>query len=148
MRWDGRAKTLVSAELARWQAEGRVVAVCPEMLGGLPTPRPPAEIASGADGGDVLDSAARVITRDGADVTEAFVRGARAALARAQQAGAGVALLIDRSPSCGSLEIYDGRFEGAAHPGAGVTATLLRRHGVRVFAPSQIDELAAVMDAE
>lgn len=146
MRYDGKAKALLSEELARWQAEGRVVAVCPETLGGLPTPRPPAEIADAADGGDVLAGAAKVRTRDGEDVTAAFVRGAEAALARARETGAELALLIDLSPSCGSLAVYDGSFSGARRPGAGVTAALLRQHGVRVFAPSQIDALAAAMD--
>lgn len=146
MRYDGKAKTLLSEELARWQAEGRVVAVCPETLGGLPTPRPPAEIADAADGRDVLAGAATVRTRDGEDVTAAFVRGAEAALTRARETGAELALLIDLSPSCGSLAIYDGSFSGARRPGAGVTAALLRQHGVRVFAPSQIDALAAAMD--
>lgn len=148
MRWDGRAKTLLSEELARWQSEGRVVPVCPETLGGLPTPRPPAEIASGADGGDVLAGSVRVTTRNGEDVTDAFVQGAEATLARAREAGAQLALLIDLSPSCGSLAIYDGSFSGARHPGAGVTAALLRQNGVRVFAPSQIDALAAAMDGD
>lgn len=146
MRYDGQAKTLLSAELARWQAEGRVVPVCPETLGGLPTPRPPAEIADARDGGDVLDENAKVVTRDGADVTDAFVAGAQATLARARSAGAELALLIDRSPSCGSLAIYDGSFTGRQRPGDGVTAALLRRHGIRVFTPARIDALAALMD--
>lgn len=120
--------------------------VCPETLGGLPTPRPPAEIAAAQDGGDVLDRAARVVTRQGEDVTEAFIAGAEATLAKARAAGAELALLIDRSPSCGGLAIYDGSFAGRQRPGEGVTAALLRRHGIRVFTPAEIDTLAALMD--
>lgn len=101
---------------------------------------------SGAGGAAVLDGAARVIDKTGADVSAPFVAGAEAALARARATGASLALLIDRSPSCGSLAIYDGSFTGAAVPGAGVTAALLQRHGVRVFAPSQMAALIAAMD--
>ena len=120
--------------------------VCPELLGGLTVPRPAAEIADGGDGGDVLDGAARVIGIDGADVTRAFANGAELALAAATRSGATLALRTALSPSCGSGEIYDGSFSGRRRPGDGVAAALLRRHGVRVFAPAQIDALAALMD--
>ncbi len=120
--------------------------VCPELLGGLAVPRPAAEIADPADGGDVLDGAARVIGIDGVDVTRAFARGAEQALAAAERSGATLALLTALSPSCGSGEIYDGSFSGRRRPGDGVAAALLRRHGVRVFTPAQIDALATLMD--
>jgi len=112
--------------------EGKALPVCPEQMGGLPTPRLPAEIIGG-DGGDVLDGRARVVNRAGEDVTEQFLAGAREALHMAQAAGATVAVLKERSTSCGSGAVYDGTFSGAVRPGAGVTAALLRRHGLTVF---------------
>lgn len=103
--------------------------ICPEVLGGLPTPRPPSEIIGG-DGEDVLNGRARVMDREGRDVTEAFIRGAKEALALCQAAGVQKAVLKARSPSCGAGSIYDGSFSGKCRPGLGVAAALLRRHGI------------------
>jgi uncharacterized protein YbbK (DUF523 family) len=112
---------------------------------GLPTPRPPAEIQLRRSGADVLNHAASILENTGADVTALFIAGAEHALRRAQAENCRYALLADGSPSCGSTFIHDGEFSGATHAGAGVTATLLRQHGIRVFAQSQIAELAAVI---
>jgi len=101
-------------------------------MGGLPTPRPPAEIVGG-DGDDVLEGRARVVSAAGEDVTAQFLAGAREALRLAGAVGAKAAILKERSPSCGSGAIYDGTFRGAVRAGQGVTAALLRRHGVQVF---------------
>ncbi|MFJ9950547.1 DUF523 domain-containing protein [Kitasatospora sp. NPDC091207] len=130
-RYDGRAKT--AEAVAGLVAEGLGVVVCPEGAGGLPTPRPPAEIVGG-DGADVLDGRARVVDATGADRTEAFLDGARQALAAAEAAGARRALLMARSPSCGCGRVYDGTFTGESRPGDGVTAALLRRAGIAVEA--------------
>ncbi|MFE7565097.1 DUF523 domain-containing protein [Kitasatospora sp. NPDC057500] len=128
-RYDGRAKAArVVDELV---AGGRAVVVCPEGAGGLPTPRPAAEIVGG-DGADVLDGRARVVDATGADRTEEFTAGARAALAAAGAAGARRAVLMARSPSCGCGQVYDGTFGGTLRPGDGVTAALLRRAGIEV----------------
>lgn len=110
-----------------------VVPVCPERLGGLPTPREPAEIAGGS-GGDVLDGHARVVTARGEDVTEPFVVGAREALELARALGVHRAVLKEASPSCGSTLIYDGTFTRTRVPGEGLLAALLRRHGFTVTA--------------
>lgn len=147
VRYDGGAKTLAHPLLARWLAEGRVVPFCPECAAGLPTPRPPVEIAPDADAAAVLAGAGQVLDRDGGDHAVAFRHGARLALAAAEGSGCAFALLADRSPSCGSRAIHAGRFDGALRRGAGVTATLLARHGVRVFAETEIDALAAALDA-
>lgn len=130
-RYDGRDK-LDDALVAALRAEGAtIVPVCPEVLGGLSTPRPAAEIRGG-DGGDVLDGRARVVVKDsGRDVTEEYLRGARAALAIARGAGATEAVLKERSPSCGSSEVHR---DGGPKPGEGVAAALFRRHGIRVVA--------------
>lgn len=143
VRYDGAAKPLEHPLLQRWHEEGRLVVICPEIAGGFSVPRPPAEIAVAGSGEDVLSGASRVVDRTGADVTAAFLAGAYAALELAQSEGCRFALLIDGSPSCGSTAIYDGSFDGTKHAGAGVTAALLRTHGVEVYAPAQIARLEA-----
>lgn len=114
-----------------------LVPVCPEILGGLPTPRPPAECR-----GD------RVVTRDGADVTDAYARGAREVLRLARLFDARFALLKERSPSCGAGEIYDGSFGSVRVPGDGVTARALKAAGVRVFGEARIPELIEALREE
>lgn len=131
-RHNGRSKE--SAKLADMVRRGAAVTVCPEVAGGLGTPRRPAEIVGG-DGEDVLDGRARVVDDSGKDVTETFLRGAQRALEQARRTGATVAVLTDRSPSCGSQEIHDGTFSGTRQPGVGVTAALLARHGIEVRTP-------------
>lgn len=109
-----------------------LIPVCPEQLGGLSTPRPPAERLG-----------ERVVSNDGTDVTSAFVRGAEETLLLARTLGCKTAILKARSPSCGHGRIYDGSFTGKLIPGSGVTAELLAKNGIRVFTedelPDQID---------
>jgi uncharacterized protein YbbK (DUF523 family) len=140
VRYDGRSKRRDDRLLLRWQAEGRLVACCPEIAGGLPVPRPPAEIAAGGGPGRRT-----IRTADGRDVTAFFIRGAQAALAVARRHGIRMAVLKDGSPSCGSGRICDGTFSGRSVPGAGVTTALLERHGIRVFAENEIDKAAAYL---
>jgi len=142
VRFDGGAKRSDDALLAAWREEGRLVPFCPEVEGGLPVPRPPAEIEGGAGGAAVLDGEARVLTRDGRDVTDAFLAGARAALDAAVASGARVAILKEGSPSCGVLTVYDGAFRGRKVAGEGVTTALLERHGIRVFNEDRIADAA------
>jgi len=147
VRYHGGDAASLHPALRRWQQEGRLVAVCPEVDGGLGTPRPPAEIV-GPDGGrGVLARAAFVRTAGGADVTNEFLGGAAQALAAATRAKARMAILKEGSPSCGSGFIYDGTFSGARRSGAGVTAALLEANGIRVFSDAQIDEAAAWLAA-
>ncbi|AFH63988.1 DUF523 domain-containing protein [Paenibacillus caseinilyticus] len=127
-------------EIARLLREGKAVLVCPEQLGGLPTPRPPAEIVGGG-GDDVLEGRARVVTNGGEDVTAEFVRGAEQTLKTAQTAGARYAVLKESSPSCGSTMIYDGTYTRTKEPGFGVTTALLRRHGIEVYSENNVGEL-------
>ncbi|MBB1518850.1 DUF523 domain-containing protein [Aquipseudomonas guryensis] len=141
VRYDGGAHGPFDL-LQRWQEEGRIVALCPEVAGGLPTPRPPAEIPGG-QGAQVLDGSQPVLTNRGEDVTAAFVAGAEIALQLVRQHGLRVAVLKARSPSCGNTHNYDGSFSGTLIEGEGVTAALLRRAGVRVFNESQLAEAAA-----
>lgn len=124
-------------ELLRLAAQGRVIPFCPEVAGGLPVPRPPAEILGG-DGTDVLEGRARVLTIDRQDVTRMFVRGAEAALALVRRYGIRIAVMKARSPSCGSAGIYDGTHSGRLVPGEGVTVALLRRAGVTVISEDRL----------
>lgn len=117
-------------ELAK---EYRLVPVCPEVLGGLPTPRAAAELVGGDGTGVVNGSvAARVINVAGEDVTAAYRRGAEAAVAVARAAGATRAVLKARSPSCGSAAVYDGSFSRRLVPGRGVAAAALAAAGLAV----------------
>ena len=141
VRYDGGAHGPFDL-LQRWQDEGRVVPLCPEVAGGLATPRPPAEIPGG-QGSQVLEGARPVLTDGGVDVTAQFVAGAEIALQLVQQHGLRVAVLKARSPSCGNTHNYDGSFSGTLIAGEGVTAALLRRAGVMVFNESQLAEAAA-----
>lgn len=145
VRYDGRGVPHDHAVLARWLQEGRVVAVCPEVAGGMPIPRPPAEIEPGKDAASVLSGDARVVAVTGEDVTVPFVRGARAALAAAQARGIRLAVLKEGSPSCGSGYVYDGHFASRRQVGIGVTAELLRRAGVHVFSEHQWAEAGALL---
>lgn len=128
-RYDGRAKP-DDGVVAEVEA-GRAVAACAEVLGGMDTPRLPAEIVGG-DGHDVLDGVAVVRTVDGEDVTAEFVRGATQVADLAAEHGVRTAVLQARSPSCGCERIYDGSHSGALTDGDGVVAALLKRRGIEV----------------
>lgn len=145
VRYDGRAKTLAGEHLDRWRAEGRLVPLCPETAAGLPVPRPPAEIAPGDTAALVLAGPGRVLTDTGEDVTALFRRGAELTLAFALARGCRFALLTDGSPSCGSRFVHAGTFDGSRRAGRGVVTELLESHGIRVFAPARIKDLAAAL---
>ena len=118
-------------QLQALAAQGDVLPICPEVSGGLPPPRPPAEI-QGGDGGDVLEGRARVVNIEGKDVTAEFLAGAQKALRVARCRSIKEAILKARSPSCGVGQIYDGSFSGRLVEGNGVTAALLKREGIIV----------------
>jgi uncharacterized protein YbbK (DUF523 family) len=138
-----RATSNAHERFAALLREHRAIPVCPEQLGGLPTPRPPSEIVGGT-GEDVLDGSARVLTRDGADVTEHFLRGAQEVLRIAELVRPKLVILKERSPSCGVHWIYDGTFSGNLRSGCGVTTALLRRNGWRVVSDEEF--LAGALD--
>ncbi|GAA3589759.1 DUF523 domain-containing protein [Marinobacter xestospongiae] len=146
VRYDGGGLAVTDDILARWQSEGRVVTVCPEVDAGMAIPRSPAEI-QGGDGRDVLAGSATVMERDGGVVTDAFRRGAELALAACQRHGIRVAVLTESSPSCGSQTIYDGRFAGHKRDGVGVTTALLTAHGIQVFSQHRLAEADAALRA-
>ena len=137
-RYDG--KSCPVPELIAWASSRWVIPFCPEVEGGLPTPRLPSEIEgarTGLDGADVLARRTRVLRSDGVDVTAHFIVGAQAAAGLAHDLGIRLAILKSRSPSCGAGAIYDGRFQGTLVKGDGVTTSLLRRLGLDVL--SELD---------
>jgi uncharacterized protein YbbK (DUF523 family) len=142
VRYNGADASCSSEVLRRWAAEGRLVPFCPEVAGGLPVPRPAAEMGGG-DGHAVLTGNARVRDGAGRDLTHFFLQGARGALEAARAQGARVAVLKDGSPSCGTSAVYDGTFSGRRRAGPGVTAALLEEAGIYVFSEREIEEADA-----
>jgi purine-nucleoside phosphorylase len=123
-----RAESKTNEAVRRLAGAGRVIPICPEVAGGLPIPRPAAELSP--DG--------RVRTASGDDVTEYYERGAAQAVELARKENVTQAVLKARSPSCGSREIYDGSHSGALVEGEGVTAGALRRAGVEVISEEDL----------
>ncbi|WP_088835218.1 DUF523 domain-containing protein [Paenibacillus tyrfis] len=119
--------------------ENKAITICPELLGGLSTPREPAEIVGG-DGDDVLDGNAKVIEKSGKDVTEFYIKGAYVTLEKAREINATIVVLKENSPSCGSSMIYNGQFVGHKVAGNGVTSALLKRNGLQVISEEQFIE--------
>jgi uncharacterized protein YbbK (DUF523 family) len=131
--------------LKKWDQEGLVIPVCPEVIGGLSVPRAPAEI-QGGEGKDVVAGIAKVININGQDVTDAFLTGARESLRLARESGAEYAVLKARSPSCGRKMIYDGSFSSRLIEGQGVTAALLEQSGIQVYNENDIEKVASLID--
>jgi len=140
VRYHGGDARLEHPILRRWQDEGRLVPLCPEVTGGLTTPRPAAEITVTPDG-------RRVLTAAGRDVTGAFERGAEAAARACAAHGIRIALLKDGSPSCGSHSIYDGTFSGHCRNGQGFTAARLAADRIAVFSEEEIDSASDYLKA-
>jgi len=140
VRYDG-GHSRVSA-LEQWQTQGRIVPICPEVAGGLPVPRPAAEVESG-DSDPVLRGRGFVRSMDGQDVTDAFIDGAERALALCFRHRIRVAVLKEGSPSCGTSLVNSGNFSNIKVDGMGVTARLLSRHGISVFSELHLDRAAA-----
>lgn len=133
-KWDGgnNRNDAVLGFMERMEGKVQFHSVCPEQLGGLPTPRPAAEIQPEDE---------KVLNTEGHDVTAEFLLGADLALREAKKYGCTVAVLKERSPSCGTGEIYDGTFSHKKRPGMGKTAALLSGYGIRVVGESEIDGL-------
>ena len=129
-RYDGRGNPNDAVLSLLNRDDITLIPVCPEQLGGLSTPRIPSERRG-----------ERVVNRAGEDVTSQFIRGAEEALRIAKLYGCQVAVLKERSPSCGCCRIYDGTFSGKLTDGDGVTAELLRREGINVYGESQVTEM-------
>lgn len=129
---DGNLIPEVSALMEKYN----LIPICPEQLGGLATPRDPSEITV-----SVNDGSKRVVSCTGNDVTAEFTRGANEALRLAKLYNCSLAVLKERSPSCGYGRIYDGSFSGTIVEGNGITAELLSQNGVRIIGESRISTI-------
>lgn len=127
-RYDGKNKE--HENVLRLMKQHTLIPVCPEVLGGLSTPRPPAE-----------RQGERVVNNQGRDVTAEYQRGAREVLRLCRLYGCECAILKQRSPACGSREVYDGSFSGTLRSGDGVLAELLKQNGIRVLDETETEEL-------
>lgn len=135
-RYDGGNSR--NEQVLRLMEHYHLVPVCPEQLGGLKTPREPAECRACHEG---EKEEVRVVTKTGEDVTESFGKGAAEALRLAKLYGCETAILKERSPSCGFGVIYDGTFSGKKVPGNGMTAKLLAQNGILVLGEGRASEL-------
>ena len=127
-RYDGQSKP--NAKVLALGEMHTLVPCCPEQLGGLPTPRSPSEWQG-----------ERIVNKAGQDVTEQYLRGGEEAVRLARTLGCQAAVLKERSPACGSREIYDGSFTGALRPGKGSAAKALEAAGIPVFGESELEGL-------
>ena len=127
-RYDGKSKPVTG--IKKLQEKFEIYPICPEVLGGLSTPRLPCEIMCG-----------RVLRKDGKDLTDSYLLGARRTLEIAKRENIQIALLKEKSPSCGVHFRYDGSFQGHLIPKKGITASLLEQHGIQVFSEDEIDKL-------
>lgn len=128
-RFDGKGSAC--EELLKLKDRHELIPVCPEQLGGMPTPRSPGEIC-----GD------RVLNREGQDVTASFLLGAEQAVFICRLSGCSAAVLKQRSPSCGKGLVYDGSFQGRLVPGPGILAARLINAGVPVYGEDELHLLS------
>ena len=124
----------LSENVAELSRANHLIPVCPEQLGGLQTPREPDEIRDG-----------RVFEKSGKDNTEIFTKGAEETLRLAQLLKIDMAILKQNSPSCGSSMIYDGTFTSKKIPGAGITASMLMKNGIKVISDEAAEEIRAMV---
>jgi len=152
VRYDGKANSLSGEKIQLWKSQNRFISICPEVSGGLDTPRPAAEIQVGHIS-DIREKSSQsvtqkthprrtVLTHQGIDVSDAFYQGAQIALSLCQRYKVRFALMKESSPSCGSHHIYDGSFSNNKIIGDGITTALLREHGIEVFSENNIMCLA------
>lgn len=127
-RYDG--KSVPCEKVIALMDKYTLIPVCAEILGGLATPRVPSEIADG-----------KVINKEGADVTENYLRGAKEVLRLCKLYGAKKAILKEKSPSCGVNLIYDGTFSGTLKSGMGICSSLLAENGIEIFSEDNSDKL-------
>lgn len=137
VRYDAKVKEERHPQFLKWKEEGRLVPICPEVFGGLDTPRPDAQRVG-----------ERIINRIGEDVTAEFRKGAEEALRLARTEDVLFCIMKERSPSCGSREIYDGSFTGEMTSGRGLAAEMLIDAGFKVFTEGDIEEAQAYLASQ
>ena len=127
-RYDGKCKP--NEDVIKLSEEHNLVPFCPEIYGGLPTPRVPSEIVG-----------EKVLNAEGEDVTEQYSKGAEEALKTAKMFGCEVAIMKEKSPSCGNGLVHTGKFDGGLIEGDGITVRILKKNGIRVFGESEIESI-------
>ena len=127
-RYDGKCKP--NEDVIKLSEEHNLVPFCPEIYGGLPTPRVPSEIVG-----------EKVLNAEGEDVTEQYSKGAEEALKTTKMFGCEVAIMKEKSPSCGNGLIHNGKFDGGLIEGDGITVRILKKNGIRVFGESEIESI-------
>lgn len=132
-------KSNFNEDIEKLVREGKAIMVCPEQMGGLPTPRDSCEIVCG-DGGAVLSGKSNIIDSKGQNQTGKFIKGAEETLKVGRLYNINKAILKSKSPSCGVGKIYDGTFSGKLIEGNGVTAEFLIRNGFEVITEEEIQE--------
>lgn len=136
-KYDGQANA--HALIQRYSSQGKFIPLCPEQLGGLPTPRTPVEIMAGT-GQDVLAGRCVVQGEQGQDVTLQFIQGAKEIVKIVEMVNVSAAILKERSPSCGVNYIYDGCFSHRMIPGQGVTAAILKERKIPTYSEAELTE--------
>lgn len=137
VRYDGKSKAETNPLFIKWKEEGRLIPICPEVFGGLPTPR-----------SDAQRQYDKVIARNGNDVTAEYLKGAEEAVRLAITEDVVCAVMKEKSPSCGSNMIYDGTFSGNLIAGEGLAVELLRKAGIKVFSEEQLDLVNKILEDE
>ena len=127
-RYDGKSKP--DENVIKLMDKYTLIPFCPEVMGGLSTPRPPSEIVGG-----------KVLNQIGDEVTEQYTKGAEEALKLAKMYNCKYAILKEKSPSCGNGIIHNGKFDGGYADGDGITAKLLKENGIIVFGESEIKSI-------
>lgn len=135
VRYDANDVTETNPIFLKWKEEGRLIPICPEVFGGLPTPRPDSQRVEG-----------KVMTGVGADVTAEYTAGAEEALRLAKENDVVFAVMKQDSPSCGSKFIYDGTFTDTKIPGQGLAVEYLRNAGFKVFAEEDLEDALAYLE--
>jgi uncharacterized protein YbbK (DUF523 family) len=139
VRYNGKGFLPDSEIIGNWLKQKRLIGFCPEVEGGLTVPRPAAEIRNG-HGKDVLEHKAQVLTKNGENVTMAFIKGSELAVKIAREKCIQIAVLKSNSPACGFGTIYDGTFSGVMKAGDGVTTAVLKKEGIKIFDEKHLSE--------
>lgn len=147
VRYDGTDLFIDHPLIKKWLDQERLIAVCPEVEGGMSVPRAAAEITNG-DGKSVLGGKSRVQDSTGEDVTNAFIKGALKTLKIALDNACVAAILTEHSPSCGSNQVYDGTFTKTKRDGVGVTTSMLEQNHIPVFNQEQLENLQEYLETE
>lgn len=143
VRYDGQDCLQMHPRLQQYMKEKKVVTICPEMAGGLPTPRPPSEIEPHGSAEAILRFEAKVLTKNGDDVSREYIKGAEKALELAQKYDIRCAILKARSPSCGSKQVYDGTHSKKLVDGMGAidkAQQILRPEFVEAYQENRITD--------